>query len=746
MGFSRGTRLGSYEITSLLGAGGMGEVYRAKDLELGRDVAIKVLRKELASEPAGLKRFEQEARTASALNHPNITTIYHIGEHQGMRYIVMEYVDGKTLREMLRDGPLPSETLLEFSTQIAGGLAKAHSAGIVHRDLKPENLMVTDDGFVKILDFGLAKLTGPPVKMDSGMATMTKVGTREGTILGTVQYMSPEQASGRSLDYRSDQFSLGLVLQEMATGEAAFKRDTAAATLAAIIEGKAEPMTGLDPKLPESFRSAVWRCLIKDPEGRYASTTDLVKELEQVRAAFSFGDPLSAAIARGETPAPEIVAAAGTFSGLSPAVAWTCLSSVVLSLAGALWISSQTRLSQITPLPKSPELLIADARTILEDLGFPTPQRDSTYGFSRRVDYIDELMSSDRSNDWWELLARGEPSVVRFWYRESPQYLVPHRVTEFFPAERDPPDSLPGMVSLQLDTFGRLRRLEAFPPDLTDSADETKEPDWTALFAAAGLDQEDFTSAEPRWSPPRFASRRAAWEGTYPDAPEIPVRIETASFAGRPTSFRVVEPWSEPAGERENPWVRPSDVVPNRWASAAHVGLHLLFMFTLAILARRNLKLGRGDRKIAFRLGSVLFASVMLHWIFAAHHVPERSQLQIFFGALYRSFFSFGLAWLFYISLEPYARKLWPRSMISWVRLLYGRFRDPLVGRDVLVGCVYGIGFGFLNRVLWLAPTWLGDAPPPRPDLPRHPAEFIALRGVSESLSQIFANLSPYVA
>ena len=130
----------------------------------------------------------------------------------------------------------------------------------------------------------------------------------------------------------------------------------------------------------------------------------------------------------------------------------------------------------------------------------------------------------------------------------------------------------------------------------------------------------------------------------------------------------------------------------------------------------------------------------MLHWIFAAHHVPERSQLQIFFGALYRSFFSFGLAWLFYISLEPYARKLWPRSMISWVRLLYGRFRDPLVGRDVLVGCVYGIGFGFLNRVLWLAPTWLGDAPPPRPDLPRHPAEFIALRGVSESLSQIFAN------
>ncbi len=387
----------SYEITSLLGAGGMGEVYRAKDLELGREVAIKVLRKKLASEPEGLKRFEREARTASALNHPNITTIYHIGEHEGTRYIVMEYVEGKPLREMLLEGPLPSKTLLELATQIAEGLDKAHSARIVHRDLKPENLMVTDDGLVKILNFGLAKLTGPPVKMDSDMATATKAGTQQGTILGTVQYMSPEQASGRSVDYRSDQFSLGLILHEMATDKPAFKRDTAAATLAAIIEGKAEPMTGFDPKLPESFRSAVGRCLIKDPEGRYVSTTDLVKELEQARAAFSFGDPLSAAIARGETPAPELVAAAGTFSGLSPAVAWTCLSSVVLSLAGALWISSQSRLSQIIPLPKSPELLIADARTILEDLGFPTPQRDSTYGFSRRVDYIDELMSTDRS-------------------------------------------------------------------------------------------------------------------------------------------------------------------------------------------------------------------------------------------------------------------------------------------------------------------------------------------------------------
>ncbi len=183
MALSPGTRLGSYEIGSSLGVGGMGEVYRAKDLELGRDVAIKVLRKELASKPEGRQRFEREARTASALNHPNITTIYHIGEHEGTRYIAMELVEGKTLRELLSESPLSTKKTLNLATQVAAGLAKAHAAGIVHRDLKPENLMVTEDGLVKILDFGLAKLIPQGADVDPEMATVTKA-TRQGTILG----------------------------------------------------------------------------------------------------------------------------------------------------------------------------------------------------------------------------------------------------------------------------------------------------------------------------------------------------------------------------------------------------------------------------------------------------------------------------------------------------------------------------------------------------------------------------------
>ena len=206
-----GTRLGNYEILSELGSGGMGEVYKARDLKLGRDVAIKVLPEEMSADPSRLRRFEQEARAASALNHPNIVTIYEIGEHEGTPFIAMEYVKGRTLREILADGPLPNDKLIRYATQMAEGLAKAHQAGIVHRDLKPENIIISEDGYVKILDFGLAKLL-PLDGVGSEVATMEKQATTPGTILGTVGYMSPEQAKGEEADFRSDQFSLGSIL------------------------------------------------------------------------------------------------------------------------------------------------------------------------------------------------------------------------------------------------------------------------------------------------------------------------------------------------------------------------------------------------------------------------------------------------------------------------------------------------------------------------------------------------------
>jgi len=280
-----GSLLGSYEILASLGSGGMGDVYRARDRKLGREVAIKVLRPGLASDPERLLRFEQEARTASALNHPNIVTIHEIGEHQGTRYIAMEYVEGSTLRELLVSGPLPPRKLLELGKQIAEGLAKAHAAGIVHRDLKPENIMLSRDGYVKILDFGLAKLRPYPSGIDSEMATSDRVETQEGVIVGTVAYMSPEQAKGLPVDFRSDQFSFGAILYELATGKRPFEKSSTAETRRAILGEEPEPVRSHNPSVPPPLARILERCLAKNSQDRYDSTRDLAREILAVESS-----------------------------------------------------------------------------------------------------------------------------------------------------------------------------------------------------------------------------------------------------------------------------------------------------------------------------------------------------------------------------------------------------------------------------------------------------------------------------
>jgi serine/threonine protein kinase/Tol biopolymer transport system component len=278
------SRLGPYEIVAPLGAGGMGEVYRARDARLGREVAVKVLPLEVAADRERLKRFEKEARSASALNHPNIVTIYETGTSDGLPWIAMEHVEGETLRTLVTNGPLQVKKLLNVAIQIAEGLARAHEAGIVHRDLKPENVMVTKDGLVKILDFGLAKLQGPVSggsDKESQLPTVT--GTSPGIVLGTVGYMSPEQAAGKLVDFRSDQFAFGSILYEMATGKRAFQKKTAVETLSAILNEEPEAIASINSQVPAPLRWTIDRCLSKEPENRYASTKDLARDLANVR-------------------------------------------------------------------------------------------------------------------------------------------------------------------------------------------------------------------------------------------------------------------------------------------------------------------------------------------------------------------------------------------------------------------------------------------------------------------------------
>jgi serine/threonine protein kinase/tetratricopeptide (TPR) repeat protein len=280
MALTPGTRFDSYELGPLLGSGGMGEVYRARDVDLGRAVAIKVLRTDAPSRPERLARFSREARTASALNHPNIVTIYRIGEVDRVPYIAMELVEGRTIRELLERGPLPVPDILDYGTQIAEALAKAHAGSIVHRDLKPENLMVTPDGRVKILDFGLAKLSEDVSELSS---SPTSAQTAEGILLGTVQYMSPEQARTPQVDFRSDQFSLGLILYEMATGRRAFARESVSGTVAAILFEEPVSATDLNPGLPAGLQDVIATCLRKDPAARFATTTELAKRLRALK-------------------------------------------------------------------------------------------------------------------------------------------------------------------------------------------------------------------------------------------------------------------------------------------------------------------------------------------------------------------------------------------------------------------------------------------------------------------------------
>jgi serine/threonine protein kinase len=303
MALIAGTHLGPYEVIASIGAGGMGEVYRARDPRLGRDVAIKVLPAAFSSDPDRLQRFEQEALAAAALNHPNILAVHDIGRHDGAPYIVSELLEGETLREKLavagkatsratagtapgggdprepaKDG-LPVRRVIDYASQIAQGLAAAHDKGIVHRDLKPENVFVTTDGHVKILDFGLAKLTEAPAQ--PGVSDLpTKLNTDPGMVLGTIGYMSPEQVRGASADHRSDIFAFGAMLYELLSGKNAFRRDTPADTMSAILREDPLDLPVVDRHIPPALARIVDRCLEKSPAARFQSTRDLAFALE----------------------------------------------------------------------------------------------------------------------------------------------------------------------------------------------------------------------------------------------------------------------------------------------------------------------------------------------------------------------------------------------------------------------------------------------------------------------------------
>jgi eukaryotic-like serine/threonine-protein kinase len=302
MSLASGTRLGPYEIVAPLGAGGMGEVYRARDTRLDRTVAIKVLPQHLAHTPEARQRFEREARAVSALSHPHICTLHDVGSQDGVDYLIMEYLEGETLSARLEKGSLPLDVVLLYGVELADALDKAHRQGIVHRDLKPGNIMLTKSG-AKLLDFGLAKAVVPPITGATLTAALTRTTpvTQQGTIVGTFQYMSPEQIEGKELDGRSDIFSLGTVLYEMLTGRRAFEGKTQLSVASAILEKEPAPICSSKPMTPATLDHAIRRCLAKDPEERWQTARDLALELKWIGESGSQGGVPAPAIVRTKT-------------------------------------------------------------------------------------------------------------------------------------------------------------------------------------------------------------------------------------------------------------------------------------------------------------------------------------------------------------------------------------------------------------------------------------------------------------
>ncbi len=706
---------GRYRIIDALGKGGMGEVYRAHDLTLEQDVALKFLPQDFQQDPSRLARFRNEVRTAREISHRNVCRVYDIGEIQGQTFLSMEYIDGEDLGSLLhRIGRLPSDKAVEVAHQLCMGLAAAHEKAVLHRDLKPANVMIDGQGAARITDFGLA-------------AAIDEVEGSEIRV-GTPAYMSPEQSSGKEVTVQSDLYSLGLVLYQLFTGKRAFsastpeelvrlQRDSTPTSPSSLVEG-------IDP----TVERAILRCLDPDPSRRPPSAI-------AVAAALPGGDPLAAALAAGETPSPELVADAGAVGGLTPAVAWACLAGVItmvlLSIpAHQMGMQSMNRL---VPLSKSPEVLRERASEIANRMG-PNPPVDSTYGFSYNEDYLDYLEAQEPSPKKYASLRTAEQGAVRFWYRQSPSYLVPHRVTppQFFPKEFDPPNSAPGMVLIELDLEGRLRRFDAVPLRTREDA-APENIDWRPLFLEAGLELNEFSPTPPDRIPAVFADELAAWDGTY-SGMNTPIRIEAAGCRGRPVAFEVIEPWSEPEAKS---WVRPSDMLGSSWGSLIHMSVYVFALVAGALLARRNLGVGSGDRRAAIRLALFTFFLTMLQWLFAAHHVPTREEVDLFLGALYVACFTFALVWVLYMALEPYVRRVWPQMMISWVRLMAGRFRDPLVGRDVLIGCLVGGA----TAVLWQADVfvseWLAWGVP-RKSYSVPAFQLDMLSGLRESLATLF--------
>jgi hypothetical protein len=680
-----------YRIVALLGRGGMGEVYRAHDLTLGQEVALKFLPEVAAQNPAALARFYNEVRIARQVSHANVCRVYDLGEVEGQPYLSMEYVDGEDLGSLLRRiGRLPSDKAVEIARQLCAGVAAAHAKGVLHRDLKPANVMLNGRGHVVITDFGLAALADeiPGEEIRNG----------------TPAYMAPEQLAGREVTIQSDIYSLGLVLYEVFTGKRAFEASTLAELVRLHSETTPVSPSSLVKELDPAVESAILRCL--DPEPSHRPQSALA-----VAARLPGGDPLAAALAAGETPSPQMVAASGETAALSWKIAVPSLAASLVGLAAFAVLAATSSMIEKAQLTKPPEVLADKARELIQRLGYTTPPGDSAYDFDYNQDFLDAAEKTDKPLPHWDEIARSRPSPLKFWYRQSPEPMLAYGMGNMFiPGdihEDDPKPTMSGMIDVQLDPQGRLTYFEALPPEKEDPPGQTPAPDWNALFAAAGLDMSKFKPATPVWASLAASDVRQAWNGEWPGYNHRPLHVEAATWHGHPVFFSLTGPWN-----------RSARMPSNKPGGAGDLAARILLTIVLLVpalaavfLARWNVVRGKGDRRGAMRLAVLIFGLHITLWAFDAHFSSAGNFAFLLVLAMSTGLFWGGVVWVLYLAVEPYVRRYWPQALISWTRALGGRWRDPLIGRDVLYGVILGVLFCDLYGIRYHLAARLG-APP----------------------------------
>ncbi len=686
---------GRYRIIALLGKGGMGEVYRADDLTLGQAVAMKFLPDEATSNEGLLERFKNEVRIARRVSHPNVCRVYDVGDVDGATFFTMEYVDGEDLASLLRRiGRLPQDKAVEIARQLCAGLAAAHNKGVLHRDLKPANIMLDGRGQVVITDFGLAGIAddirGPEVRS------------------GTPAYMAPEQLAGKEVSTLSDIYALGLVLYEIFTGKRAFAEKAAGASRGNGDNTPSRPSSvvkDLDPIIEK----VILRCLEEIPTSRPPNAL-------AIAAALPGGDPLAAALAAGETPSPEMVAAAGETVGLRPRVAIAIFASILLGLAFTIGYSIHYNAFDKMNLEMTPEVLTQKAHEIISRLGYEGRPADSAFGLDIDGDFQDAVEKNDKPHPDWDKVLASRPTLLRYWYRQSPEDMVADEfhdnlLTPGIIQETDPPPVTSGMINLQLDSQGRLTYFQAIAPQRVTSGDATKQQsaapyDWNVLFNAAALDPSKFQPTEPAWNSLGGSDARAAWNGVWPGTTR-PLRVEAASFQGKPVFFRLI-----------GDWTKPQRMVSTEKKTIGEQAQRIIFLLLLvfgvgggAFLARKNYLRGRADREGALRLAIVMFLLELALFLCRSHLATIGDAIGLTVLAISTALFLSGVMWVFYMAIEPWVRRQWPKSIISWSRLLAGSWRDPVVGRDILVGIALGIVWILVFQIRYIPMMHMGASP-----------------------------------